>query len=270
MPSPVEPSTTLPAIAERPIGGETIQTVNARDLHASLKVGRDFSSWIKDRVTKYRFVEGQDFVSYEDLSSPNPGSSKSRAQTVKEYAVSLDMAKELAMVENNEAGRECRRHFIECERRLKEGQVAPLDLRDHKQLAAAALQLVQINQELTAERDDALKLVADAKPKLKAFDEFVAADGSFLMSSVAAQFGIKQTSFFKALQDKDILFRKEGRLFPRTQYRGRGFFVIRPEIHKGRTFHSVRLTSKGVVWLAGVLGIAQPDLFHPSNLEIAS
>ena len=83
------------------------------------------------------------------------------------------------------------------------------------------------------------------------------------MSAVAAQLSVKQNVFFKTLQDKGILYRRDGRLFPRTEYRGRGFFVIRPEIHKGNTFHSVRLTAKGVVWVAGVLGLAQPDLFLP-------
>lgn len=44
------------------IGGENIQTCNARDLHAFLGVGRDFSNWIKDRIEKYGFTEGVDFV----------------------------------------------------------------------------------------------------------------------------------------------------------------------------------------------------------------
>ena len=37
------------------------KTVNARELHAFLGVGKDFSSWIKERITKYEFVEGLDF-----------------------------------------------------------------------------------------------------------------------------------------------------------------------------------------------------------------
>ena len=49
-------------VAERQIGDGTIQTVNARDLHAFLGVGKDFSNWMKDRIQQYGFVENQDFV----------------------------------------------------------------------------------------------------------------------------------------------------------------------------------------------------------------
>jgi len=69
---------------------EAIPTVNARDLHAFLAVGKDFSTWIKDRIAKFGFVDGQDFVCTESLISPNLGSSKSRAQRTIEYHLTLD------------------------------------------------------------------------------------------------------------------------------------------------------------------------------------
>lgn len=95
------------------------QLCNARDLHASLKVGRDFSTWITGRVAEYGFVQGEDFVTAEVLSSPKRGSSKARKQTMIDYHLTLDMAKELAMVENNEIGRMVRRYFIRVETELR-------------------------------------------------------------------------------------------------------------------------------------------------------
>ena len=59
---------------------EALPTANARDLHSFLEAGKDFSTWIKDRIAKFGFIEGQDYVCIESLSSPNLGSSKSRAQ----------------------------------------------------------------------------------------------------------------------------------------------------------------------------------------------
>ena len=47
-------------VAERQIGDGTIQTVNARDLHVFLEVGKDFSNWMKGRIEQYGFLEGQD------------------------------------------------------------------------------------------------------------------------------------------------------------------------------------------------------------------
>ena len=87
------------------------KAVNARELHAFLGVGKDFSSWIKERISKYGFVENQDYFSFTEIGEREIG-----ATVRKEYAISLDMAKELSMVENNEKGRMARKYFIECEK----------------------------------------------------------------------------------------------------------------------------------------------------------
>lgn len=102
----------LVPIAPTRMGGEAVDTVNARDLHAALMVGRVFASWIAGRIEEYGFIEGRDFVTVSRL--PIPGSGNRGAAT--DYFITLDMAKELGMVEKNDAGRAIRRHFIECER----------------------------------------------------------------------------------------------------------------------------------------------------------
>ena len=96
------------------LNGESQSLVNARDLHEFLGVGKDFSNWIKKRVDQYNFVEGEDF-------SPNQAKTSNwlggRPKT--EYLISLDMAKELCMLENNEQGRKARRYFIEMEKQAR-------------------------------------------------------------------------------------------------------------------------------------------------------
>lgn len=87
------------------------RAVNARELHQFLGVGKDFSSWIKERISKYGFIEDQDYSSFTEIGEREVG-----ATVRKEYALSLDMAKELSMVENNEKGRQARKYFIECEK----------------------------------------------------------------------------------------------------------------------------------------------------------
>lgn len=109
----------FPAVTAGTVGSVAIQTVDGRALHAFLEVGRDFSTWMKDRIRTYGFEKGADFETFESLSSPNPGSAKSRAQRQVEYVLTIDMAKELGMVENNERGRMVRRYFIDCERKAK-------------------------------------------------------------------------------------------------------------------------------------------------------
>lgn len=117
----------FPAVTAGTIGSVAIQTVDGRALHAFLEVGRDFTNWIKGRIQTYGFEKGVDYEVYAafgenpsgDLSSPNRASAKSRPQRRTEYVLTIDMAKELGMVENNERGRMVRRYFIDCERRAK-------------------------------------------------------------------------------------------------------------------------------------------------------
>ncbi len=82
----------------------------ARDLHFFIDAKRQFANWINERIENYDFIENQDYAIELVYTKGRPR---------KEYYITLDMAKELCMVENNEKGRQARRYFIECEKRLK-------------------------------------------------------------------------------------------------------------------------------------------------------
>ncbi len=96
------------------VNQEIVQVVNARELHAFLEVGKKFADWITERINKYNFTENQDFICFPILGSKGRG-----GHNRKEYHLTLDVAKELSMIENNKKGREARCYFIECEKRLK-------------------------------------------------------------------------------------------------------------------------------------------------------
>ena len=101
------------------IDGTAVETVSARELHSFLESKQDFSTWIKNRISDYDFVENQDFVVFhKKMENPNGG------RPSQEYFITLDMAKELSMVERNDKGKQARKYFIECEKKLKE-QTAP-------------------------------------------------------------------------------------------------------------------------------------------------
>ncbi|MEH2748208.1 antA/AntB antirepressor family protein, partial [Klebsiella pneumoniae] len=86
------------------IGGVAVSLVSAKKLHAFLGVGRDFTTWIKGRISQYGFTAGVDFTVVENLSAPVSGSAKYRQQIAHDYLITIDMGKELAMVERNEKG----------------------------------------------------------------------------------------------------------------------------------------------------------------------
>lgn len=92
------------------------QSVSARDLWKFLDVNYDFSTWIKRRIEKYDFIENVDFTLVRGFPQ-NCGKLGGRPK--EDYILSMDMAKELAMIENNSTGRAARRYFIQCEKRYR-------------------------------------------------------------------------------------------------------------------------------------------------------
>ena len=119
------------------ISGTTVQLCDARTLHTFMQVKRDFTTWIKGRIRKFGFTAGEDFITVENLRSPDLVSPKARAQKLADYHLTLDMAKELSMVENNDQGRAARRYFIECERKAQTGQPSiPYSVHPNQTLSA--------------------------------------------------------------------------------------------------------------------------------------
>ena len=128
--------------------------VNMRELHAWLGVGRDFSTWVRDRIERYGFTENQDFILF-----PNSGEN-SEGRPRLDYIFKLEPAKEIAMVENNEKGKQIRKYFIAVEEKFKEQNLVPQTQIQILQQAIAIL--VEQEKELAATKQIALAAQSDA------------------------------------------------------------------------------------------------------------
>jgi phage anti-repressor protein len=118
-------------------------------------VGKDFSNWIKDRIEQYDFLENQDFVCSPVLATNGKG-----GHNRKDYHITLDMAKELAMVERNEKGKQARQYFIECEKRLKSTPIqVPQTLPEALRLAADLAEKNTQQSELIEKQKPAVEFV---------------------------------------------------------------------------------------------------------------
>ena len=91
-----------------------IQLVDARELHRKLKVQTKFTNWFPRRVEEYKFDEGKDYFTENQLLPKNGQKVFHRPRT--EYFLTIDMAKEIAMVERTEVGKMIRNYFIEMEK----------------------------------------------------------------------------------------------------------------------------------------------------------
>lgn len=99
------------------IGKRDCLIVDARQLHEFLEIETKFTDWITRRIEEYEFIENKDFLVSQNWETKKSGRGGNRKAVV-DYQLSLNMAKELSMVERNHKGREVRKYFIECEERL--------------------------------------------------------------------------------------------------------------------------------------------------------
>lgn len=182
----------FPQISNGSIDGSRTQTVNARDLHAFLENRDHFATWIKDRIEQYDFAEDVDFVTFSETSE------KGRPRL--EYAISLDMAKELSMVERNARGKQARQYFIECERRAKDPLAALND--------PAAMRGILLTY---TEKVIALEgRVAELEPAKDALDRIAVADGSLCITEAAKALQMRPKDLFAWLRQNGWIYRRAG------------------------------------------------------------
>ena len=154
------------------------RVVSARELYDFLEVKSDFSEWCK-RMFEYGFEEGKDFTPFLGKSIGG--------RPTKEYALTLDTAKEIAMLQRSDKGKQARQYFIECERQLK-AQVA---LTPSQALLQQVQLMVDIEQRQTATEAKVLEIEA----KLTTRPEYFTVMGYAMLTkvkvglSIAAQIG---------------------------------------------------------------------------------
>ena len=180
------------------------QAVNARELHTFLEVQTRFNDWIAARITDYAFVENQDYVRFTENSVKPQGGRPSIG-----YFISLDMAKELSMVERNERGKEARRYFIECEKRLK-GSMTRLS---YAQALRAYADEVEAREKLEQQ-------LALAEPKVEYFDALVNRNLLLNFTTVAKELGVKRKVLIGYLLENNYIYRdaNNNNLLPYSQH----------------------------------------------------
>lgn len=229
--------------------------IDARLLHGWLEISTRFNDWIVRRLADALAVEGEDY--YSSLSKT---SATGRPPT--EYALTLDLAKELAMLERSERGRTVRRYFIDAEKQLRAQSPAlalPQNLPDALRLAA----------DLAEERDQARAQVETLTPKADIYDALISSDGTYSVADAAKILGTGEVRLFRTLRDRGILINGaksgvEHHNTPYQQYLERGYFKVITRSRPGgegaadRISHTTRVTAKGLAWLQK--GLAQQNL----------
>lgn len=229
------------------------QAVMGRDLHAFLESKEAYTRWISRLIEKYGFVTGQDFMTKMSESTGGRPSEN--------HILTLDMAKEISMVQNNDRGRQARQYFIECERRAKE----PVQLSPEELMARAIKVADNTIKELEAK-------TRELEPAAKSWTYLAAPGGDYSVAGAAKtlsrdpNISIGRNKLFDFMREQRWIFRTAGKRAHWEAYQDKG-------INTGRLVHklsspfmnertgeweqpapTIRITPKGLHELHRLLG----------------
>lgn len=215
--TPVHPSTPSYEAGLIPIGvsdemnGTT--AVLGRDLHEFLEIGRDYSTWFAKMVS-YGFVAGQDFT---PQSGENSGTS-GRGRRKIDHIMTLDMAKEVAMIQRTSKGKQARQYFIEIEKAYREQErrnpALPQNYVEALEALVASERSRAALENYTEKLEDRVEVM---EPKAEAYDAWIDGSGAYLVGTVAKILNpegtntIGQNRLFKFLRDEGVLIKTGNR-----------------------------------------------------------
>ena len=187
-------------------------TVLARDLHEFLEVKTAYKDWFP-RMCEYGFAEGEDYCSFlSDRSDGLPGKPRQDAQ------LTIDMAKEICMLQRNEKGKQARQYFLQLEREWNSPEAV---MSRALRMAEERLERFKtINANLSVQN-------AIMQPKAEYFDGLCDRE-SLTGVKTAKLLGLKQNDFVKWLIDHKYIYRdKRGRLMPYAEHVDSGLFTVK-------------------------------------------
>ena len=210
------------------------QTVSARELHKEVGSTERFSTWF-ERQLQFGFVENEDYTGCKTFNAL-------AHQELQDYNLSVDMAKQICMVQKNEKARAVRPYLIDLEKSWNTPE----------QVMARALQMA--DSTIKKLKDNCAALIEDnqrMKPKAEYFDALVDKKLNTNVRDTAKELGVKQGEFVKFLLEEKYVFRQgsKGELRPYAQYSesGSGLFVLKDKQNEnsGWAGQQMYITPKG-------------------------
>lgn len=221
--------------------------VSARELHSFLEVKERFSNWCK-RVFHYGFIENQDYVGCKVFNTL-------ANQELQDYALTLDTAKEISMLQRSDKGKEARQYFIECEKRLANRSI--------KQSGdAIILQAVNLLQERVKLQEEQLVALT---PKADFADRVVGSKSTFPITVIAKELGMTAIALNRYLHEQGIQFKIDDCWVLYKKYQSMNLVEYKTEIYGTRTRRTMEWTEYG---RAFIINKVQPlKRFEPINFN---
>lgn len=189
------------------------QTVSARELHEKLNIGTRFNDWFP-RMTEYGFLEGTDF--YSKMSKKENGGRPST-----DYEISVDMAKQICMIQRTPEGKACRQYLIDLEKAWNTPE----------QIMARALKMANHTIDSLKNRCEFLgnqmleqqKVIEKMQPKINYIDTILNNKATVLVTQIAQDYGMSAKTFNKKLKELGIQHKVGGQWILYSKYQGLGY-----------------------------------------------
>ena len=212
--------------------------INARELHKALNNKRKFVDWMKQRIEQYDFIENEEFWSFSQICEKPTGGRPS-----KEYYISIDMAKELCMVENNNIGKRLRKYFIEVEKRYRSIVESPQNIFDVMHLA---LNQIEENEKRLKSVENISKQNTEEIQNIKKKIDVIIQKDYCLASDIAEQLNIFSENDLPHSNFIGAIARTLGMKISYKHYYEDERIAIVPDISKGNQYYQVYYKEKAV------------------------
>lgn len=179
--------------------------ISGRALHEFLEVKTSYKDWFP-RMIEYGFIEGTDFCSI--LSESTGG------RPATDHAIKLDMAKELAMIQRTEKGKQARQYFIQIEK----------DYNSPEKIMARALQIAEKElSNLRLKNKVQEQQIAELKPKASYYDLVLQCKDLLSMTEIAKDYGMSAKGMNSKLHELGVQYKQSGIWFLYAKYQDKGY-----------------------------------------------
>lgn len=177
------------------------KAVSLRALYGFLEVKARFTDWAH-RMFSYGFTEGVDYV---EILLPKNEKQDWGGHNRRDWACTLDMAKEISMIQRTPKGKEARQYFIEVEKKAIAGFPSSLSRMD---ILTMAIESEQGRIQAEKARDAMESYAKQLEPKADFYSRFIDGDGTYSVANVAKMLGLSQNKLFQLLRNHGVLIAK--------------------------------------------------------------
>ena len=212
------------------------QTVSARELHEKLNIGTRFNDWFP-RMTEYGFVDGTDF--YSKMSKTENGGRPST-----DYEISVDMAKQICMIQRTPEGKVVRQYLIDLEKAWNTPE----------QVFARALKMA--DQTISSLKDrckflggqvvEQQKVIEQLEPKASYYDLILQCKDLIATTVIAKDYGMSAKKFNSMLHDMGIQYKQGDIWVLYSKYQGQGY--LKAKTHNYADGNGVQHSKEHAYW----------------------